>query len=644
METDGQTGTIRVETGSVLGGRYRLVARIGAGGMATIYRARDETLQRDVAVKVLHPHLAEDTVLQERFRVEARHAAALLHPNVVNVFDQGLADLPYIVMEHVDGPSLRDVLHAQGRLTPSQALGVLEPVCAALERAHGTGLVHRDIKPENVLLTPDGTPKVADFGIARAVAETTLTQTGTLVGSLHYMAPELLAGQEATPASDQYSLGVLLFELLTGRKAVTGDTPAAVAARHGRERIAAPSSLVSDVPRGLDRVVLRATAPEPGKRFADMAAMAQALRAAVPAGPQPVPLPIPGSNDDHSDTLVIPAAGQETVTVDAAKEVGKRHPTRRRSRRPLLLALAVALIATLGAGGAWVLWNYALAPLTAVPGVEGMSEAQAAALLDERGLQLDVSERVHRLEEPAGTILGQAPAEGAELRRGDSVQVIVSAGPEVVSMPGVIRMPAEEAVALLEGEGFHFTVRIDESWNDNIDAGLVAGQLPDPREPVEQGSPVVINVSLGIEQVTVPDLSGMDRAQAEAVLAEAQLAATFTEEWSDEVPEQDMVIRQSLDPGSEVDRDTEVAVTVSRGPRTIDMPNVRGKPIGDARSELEALHLQVRVVEQERPRIGPFRTGQFGRVEYQEPQPGESVRRGETVTLYTFSEAAEQDG
>src|SRR5688500_4904034 len=236
-EAAAPTGTGPITVGTVVSGRYRVVARLGAGGMATIYRAVDESLERDVAIKVLHPHLADDELLLKRFRAEARSAAGLLHPNIVNVFDQGVADLPFIVMEYVDGPSLRDVLHDRGRLTPREVLAIAEPVCNALARAHAAGLVHRDVKPENVLIAADGTVKVADFGIARAIADTSHTATGTLVGSVHYLAPELMQGATATDRSDQYALGVVIFELLTGRKPLPAETPMAVAMRSEERRV-----------------------------------------------------------------------------------------------------------------------------------------------------------------------------------------------------------------------------------------------------------------------------------------------------------------------------------------------------------------------------------------------------------------------
>ncbi|HWH32732.1 MAG TPA: protein kinase, partial [Egibacteraceae bacterium] len=296
-----EPGSPRTESlRDVLAGRYRLDARVGAGGMATIYRARDLTLDRDVAVKVLHPHLMDDDGLRERFRTEARHAARLLHPNIVNVFDTGdredpdglpagsPANLPWIVMEYVDGPSLRDVLRERERLSPREALSITEPVARALARAHGGGVVHRDIKPENVLIAADGTPKVADFGIARALAETSHTQTGTLIGSVHYMAPELVSGKPATAATDQYGLGVLLYELLTGTQPLPAESPMAIALRHAQEAIPPPSAVNPEVPAALDAVVARATAHAAEDRFPDMESFAAALRAAVPDGPEPV--------------------------------------------------------------------------------------------------------------------------------------------------------------------------------------------------------------------------------------------------------------------------------------------------------------------------------------------------------------------
>jgi eukaryotic-like serine/threonine-protein kinase len=657
---DSALGTGRGLLGQVLANRYRIVERIGAGGMATIYRGHDESLERDVAVKVLHGHLADDDGLQARFRTEARHAAGLLHPNIVNVFDQGVADLPYIVMEHVDGPSLREILLQRGLLTPAETLSVMDPVCQALARAHTAGVVHRDVKPENVLIGRDGAPKVADFGIARAVAETSHTQTGTLIGSVHYMAPELIDGQEATPASDQYAAGVLLFELLTGRKPLTADTPMAVAVRHTRERIPPAGEFASDIPKAVDRVILRATEPDPSRRFPDMLAMAAALRAAVPGGASPL---VVRRDGERGETLVIPPAAQETMSITAAADVATRQPKGRRRPAPPrgkapgrgrgrrgrsrlrtvgIVLLSLLLLGGAGAGAAWAVWNYVVAPVTEVPGLVGSTEAQAEATLADLGLVLVVDQQVHDLDAPAGEVLEQDPPAGTELRRGEEVEVVVSLGVADQTVPRVVGSPQDAAVELLEGSPYHYEVEIDEAHSDDVAAGQVISQVPEAGEDLAQRDTVTIVVSLGIEQVEVPDLSGMDRDEAAAALEDAGLRASFEETFSDEVPQAGRVIRQSTAAGQEADKGATVTVTVSRGPLTVDVPNVRGKSLAEGRAQVEAAGLRVRVEEQPRPRIGPFRQGQYGRVEEQVPSPGSRAQRGETVTLYTFSEAAER--
>jgi serine/threonine-protein kinase len=639
-----------IAVGSLLGGRYLLRSRIGAGGMATIYLARDESLERDVAVKVLHAHLADDAGLLARFRTEARHAAGLLHPNIVNVFDQGDADLPYIVMEYVDGPSLREVLTRRGRLAPGEAAAIVEPVCKALDRAHAGGLVHRDVKPENILIAPDGTPKVADFGIARAVAATSHTQTGTLIGSVHYMAPELVDGREASPVSDQYAVGVVLYELVTGRKPLPADSPMAVALRHARERIPAPSRAVEDVTKAFDRVVATATAPDPRKRYQRLAVLAAELRAAVPGGP--TPLRRPAAPDAGGATLVIPPQTDATVAVRdpepgrrrRAVEAARAHLPRSKVRRtglrritaPLIIGL---LVLGLSAGGGYTAWNYVVAPFRDVPDLSGLPLDEARWRLRGQGLSLAEQPGVHDLSVPAGAVLSQVPAPPARLRRGDRVAVVPSAGPASVPMPEVAGVTEAEARQRLAPDAF--AVVRHESFSDTVPAGVVVAQLPAPGADTKQGAEVIINVSRGVEPVTVPDLAGLGRDEAEARLAQARLQVAFTQEYSDELPEEGRVLGQSAAPGSTVAKNATVTVTVSAGPVTFEVPDVRGLALEEASQRLAEEDLRVRVVEQPRPRVGPFRRGQYGRVEEQVPERGEQVRRGDAVTLYVFTEAAD---
>lgn len=455
--------------------------------MATIYRARDVVLERDVAVKVIHAHLLDDEEIAGRFRREATHAAALVHPHIVTVLDQGADDLPYIVMELVDGPSLRQVLHERGRLSPPEALAVLLPVCAALARAHAAGIVHRDIKPENVLIARDGSPKVADFGIAHVGNATRRAVTGTLIGSVHYLAPELIQGREATPATDQYAVGVLAFELLTGRKPLEAETPTAVLARHAREPIPPPSALIQGIPAALDRAICRATALNPADRFPGIQRLAAALQAAVPSGPRPVDL--------HGDrTLIIPAAAQHTASLSVAGDLDqRREKSARRSAIPALLLLTLLLLA--GAVGLFQLLGGTIAADRIVPHLVGLSEEQARSTLSGPGLVLAEDPPEPSLEQPEGTVLSQQPLPGTRLRRGEAVRVVLSSGPRVVPMPRVLGMTEARARAALSRHAF--IVVLGES-PDDAPRGTVIAQIPDPGAPVREGAEIRIHVSMGV--------------------------------------------------------------------------------------------------------------------------------------------------
>jgi eukaryotic-like serine/threonine-protein kinase len=636
-----------IHVGALLSGRYRVTARLGAGGMATIYRATDESLERDVAIKVLHPHLADDESLLKRFRAEARAAAGLLHPNIVNVFDQGVAGLPFIVMEYVDGPSLRDVLTQRGRLTPAEVLAIAEPVGRALARAHAAGVIHRDVKPENVLIASDGTPKVADFGIARAIAETSHTATGTLVGSVHYMPPELMGGVEATARSDQYSFGVMLFELLTGRKPLPAETPMAVVMRHTKERIPSVRDFVHDAPAALDTVIGKATAVKPDKRYPDMLAVVSALDHAIPGGPQPVVI----TGHDHAPgehTLIIPVEAETTLTVERPPTKPRRRRRRggramvggpKRRRRSSAL-WAVALVLALAAGG-FSAWNWAIAPVQDVPQLVGLTDAAASAALAERGLELVVTGSAHDVDIPEGQVLAQDPPSTGTARRGGVVEVTMSAGPDDVELIDAVGEAGDAMAERLAGPPFHLDVRIVRAFHDTVPRGQVIRQRPGAGETVKQGSTVTLRVSRGIEQVDVPELEGSSRADAIVALEGVGLEAEFTEEYSDDVPEEGTVISQEIEAGTTVDKGTTVSMVVSKGPVTFKIDSYVGQGLEQARAALRALDLEVRVTEQARPRIGPFRQGSYGRVEAQVPEPGSTVKRGDTVHLYTFSAAAD---
>jgi len=480
------------------------------------------------------------------------------------------------------------------------------------------------------------------------------TQTGALVGSVHYLAPELVGGSDASPATDQYALGVLIFELLTGRKPLPGDSPMAIALRHAREPIPLPSTMAPDVGRDLDRVVSRATATDPRRRFPDLGALVVALRAAVPGGARPVEVTATGEAPEH--TLIIPPDAQDTLHAGAAANLAERgylpgmgqrkQRAHRRSRhvkaenpRQRLVAVVAVVLLLLGGGG-FLIWDQVLAPVRQIPELLGRNEADAQAALEDLGLELVLTDSTSSVDVPQGDVAVQEPPPGAGLRKGGMVTIALSSGPAAVTMPEVFELPRDQAVALLEDEPYFFNVRVDEDWGP-VPAGQVQAQAPAAEDPLRQGADVIVNISRGIEQVQVPDLVGLPRVEAEALLAQNKLVGAFVEEYSDEQPTVDLVLGQSIPAATELDRDSTVEIVLSGGPLTFKAPNLRGRGISAARAALAEEGLESVVHGVPRPSIGPFRRGEYGLVEEQAPAPGQTVRRGDTIDLYTFSEAAD---
>jgi eukaryotic-like serine/threonine-protein kinase len=662
-------------TRSLLGGRYRLIRAIARGGMATVYRARDEVLEREVAVKVLHPDLADDRLFVDRFLREARAAAALAHPNVVAVYDWGEdGEDSYLVMERVDGPSLRSVLNERGRLHAAEAAAVLAPVSRGIAAAHARGIVHRDVKPENILISADGIVKVTDFGLARAASVTTRTfAPGSLVGSPHYLSPEAVRDDPLSPASDVYALGIVLYELVVGRPPFEAESPYATAVRHTRERVPAPSAQV-DVPPEVDAIVAQATQPEPVDRYVDADGFAAALRAALPPGE------LPALDDDHR-TLIIPPNSSETLiprrvtrrspapppppppeeaatpesttamapatevapmpsevpdagghdegppvdAVDEDEDAGA--PPARRGRRRARLLLIVLLILGALAGGAFLAWSTLVAPVVDIPEVVGSDVGDAASELRAAGFDPVVSDRVeYRLDVPEGQVLAQDPT--GEARIGTPVTLLVSAGPRPVEIPDVVGDPEGESVATLEALGLEVTT--DSTHDEDVPAGTVLSTDPEAGAESREGETVAVVVSAGPRPIEVPDVRGQGRDQAAANLQELGLEPTVVSEAYHESAPEGSVIGQSPGPGEVLHRGDAVELTVSLGPEPFEMPDVRGSERDDAVGALEELGLEVEVREVR----GLFRTS--GEVAEQEPEPETTVRRGQRVTIYVW--------
>jgi serine/threonine-protein kinase len=475
----------------LLGGRYALGEVLGRGGMAEVHAGTDTRLGRPVAVKVLRADLARDPAFQSRFRREAQAAASLDGPNVVAVYDTGEDErgVPWIVMERVEGRTLREVLTSEGRLLPQRALEIAVDVCSALEVAHRAGIVHRDIKPGNVMLTPAGEVKVMDFGIARAAAgsESTMTQTEAVIGTAAYLSPEQARGEHVDARSDLYSLGCLLFELLTGAPPFVGDSAVAVAYQHVREAPVPPSTYVAGLPPDVDAIVLTAMAKNPEHRYDDADAMREDLLRA--AAGQPV--------------LATPAAPEEAAEVTAASAATS-------STRVLWVAYAaVALLVAIGSG---VLMNALLgngsSDLIKPPTVVGLGQQSAIDQLVAAGLHVEKVTGVFATQ-PAGTVVAQSPDKNFFVRRGGSVDLTVSRGPEQTTVPYVVGRTLDEATADLRAMKLLLTTT---SRNGNFPAGQVIDAVPRPGTVVNARTKIALVVASG--KVTVPDVRGLDEQAA----------------------------------------------------------------------------------------------------------------------------------
>ena len=633
-------------TGRLLDGRYRVGRRIARGGMASVYEATDTRLDRTVAVKVMHPGLGDDDEFAARFVREAHAAARLSHPHVVAVFDQGNDDgVVFLAMEMVVGHTLRDTITRESPMPPARALALLEPVLGALAAAHRAGLVHRDVKPENVLIAEDGRIKVADFGLAKAVsADTQHTATGgVLIGTLSYLAPELVVEGRADERADVYAAGVVLFELLTGRKPHEGESPIQVAWKHVHEDVPAPSSLVPGIPAYIDALVARATARDRGQRPADAGVLLHHVRRvslALADGlsedadltddlrPRPVPeteqtraVPLlPGDTGELTapfavlapDELPGPRGTSPTTRVpmldtdadhdpyddedpDDPADVGvrsvrAREPRSRRGARLLLLALVLAV--AVGGGAYWFGW----ARYTHVPAVISLSESAATDRLEAAGLGVESGDPAYSETVPKGEVISTDPGAGERIPDGNSVTLTVSLGPERYELPRLSGKPLAQAEKALE-EVKASVGRTTERWSEKIAAGSVIRTVPAAGKVVAPGANVEIVVSKGRRPIAVGDWVGKDLDAAEAALEKRGLVAEVAEEqFSDDVAK-GVVISQTPREGT-LFRGDKVSLVVSKGPEMVEIPGgLRGAGVEEAVAKLEAAGFEVELKE-----------------------------------------------
>jgi beta-lactam-binding protein with PASTA domain/serine/threonine protein kinase len=694
---------------TLVDGRYLIRFRLASGGMSTVYVATDQRLERDVALKVLHPHMAGDPQFLDRLGREAKAAARLSHPHVVGVLDQGEdGRIAYLVMEYIKGHTLRDVIKDKGALSPRLALALIDPVVEGLGAAHAAGMIHRDIKPENVLIADDGRIKLGDFGLARAIS--TSTSTGALIGTVAYLSPELVLGKQADARSDIYSVGIMLYEMLTGSQPFDGEVPIQVAYQHVNSTVGAPSALVPGLAGELDELVQWCTANDPDKRPVDGNALLSELRhirtnlsdaeldlqppaahrstlpaAAVPALPAEGQAGAAGAAEAESRTEVIGSVQQPTEIISRGSNpttvmsAGQRRPAygplsapgdtpypgpdnyadegagalaapgkraqrkqerdeeKARSRaaatpvrslhegnprrRGLLWILVLVIVAMLAAGAGWFFGMGPGSPGT-IPELANRTVAEAQQLLRTAGFQSTTKDVFDDAVSP-GLVVGSEPAAGQVVRKFQTVSLAVSKGPELFPLPELTGKTLDEAKTALNRAGMALG-QITETYDETAAAGTVLGQAPPGGTPARHGTPVNLTVSKGPQPIPVPDVRGQEQGAAVKALEAAGLKAVVAPETVNDrqVPKGAVVAQDPA--GGNLSRGGTVTLTISKGPKLVDVPSFIGRQSSEARKALEQLGFKVEVNNI----LGGF----FGTVRDQEPV-NTRVPEGSVITL-----------
>ena len=558
--------------GKVLNNRYEIIKKIGVGGMATVYKARCNVLNRYVAVKVLREEFITDEEFIKRFNVEAQAAASLTHPNIVSIYDVANdGNIYYIVMELIKGKTLKEIIDTDGVLSWKWSVNIATQIAQALEVAHRNNIIHRDIKPHNIIITEDGIAKVTDFGIAKAVSNSTITAFGATIGSVHYFSPEHAKGGYTDAKSDIYSLGVVLYEMLTGKVPFDADTPVSIALKHMQEEAIEPIKLNPNIPQSLNDIIMKAMKKEPSERYMSATEMLEDLREVV-KNPE-------GDFVRMADDVTI-ARTQRVPTINSntgetlKKDEEFKEAEEKKSffskKRGLKITLIVVLIIALFIGAIFAgysILNASKPKEVKIPNLVGMTQEEAQSTLLGLNLKYKVTEERFDDEVEADVIIQQNPKyiENFNVLEESTVEVIVSKGKEIVEMPSVVGKKREEAEQQLKDLGLK--VGIVEENNDKVEAGYVIKQEPVEGEEIAGKSTVKIYVSKGVKMVTVPNLIGKSLEEAEKLIkgAELTLEAVITE--TDTTKNDNTIIKQTLEASKEVEVGTEITITVNSLPQ-----------------------------------------------------------------------------
>jgi beta-lactam-binding protein with PASTA domain/tRNA A-37 threonylcarbamoyl transferase component Bud32 len=623
-------------------GRYRIVRKLGSGGMANVYLAEDEDLGRRVAIKILNERYANDDLFIERFRREAKSAAALSHPNIVSVYDRGEAEgTYYIAMEVIEGRSLKELIMTRGPLPIAQALAYTHEILDALRFAHRHGIIHRDIKPHNILIGER--LKVTDFGIARAGASQ-MTEAGSIMGTAQYLSPEQARGAPVTASSDLYSAGIVLYEMLTGKVPFSGDSAIEIAMKHLNDPPKPPSKIRPEIPDELDAVVLRALSKNPEDRYQTAEEFSEDLHR-VEAG-----LPLAPETSEAATALLAGAAlvgdggSTEVLAGTAVTTPGGRPPTTRRPpppygpgyydepprkrRRWAPWLLVLLLLAAAGIAG-WYVFSQIQDQLAAnepvaVPNVEGLKEEAAVTLIENAGLDPEV-QRAANPDAEKDRVFDQNPDPGTRIQKGDRVTLLVSTGPPKTSVPDVVGMNYGDAVQALNDVNLKATKH--EVFSPKP-VGKVISQDPPAGEQVVEGTEIVLDVSRGAKQVAVPNVVGMSEDDAKTTLEQAGFQVSSTSAPADSTPE-GIVSDQSPDGGTPATKGSTVTITVSSGPSTTTVPDEVGQDKQVAIDDLKANGFKVDV---QNVACGDPNQGNI--VQDQDPAGGSDAPSGSTVAIF----------
>ena len=624
--------------------RYRVTRRLARGGMATVYVAQDERLDRPVALKVMHPHLADSDAFVERFRREARSAARIVHPGVVSVFDQGIVTgQGFLVMELIDGTNLRQLLRAQGAFTIPQALRYTADTLEALRAAHRVGVIHRDIKPENILVPTDGPAKVTDFGLARAASEVSMSSTGNMLGTVAYIAPEIATTAEADARSDISSVGIMLYEMLTGAVPWAGESPLQIASHHVSDNVPSPSAAQPWIPREIDDLVAALTARESANRPADASDAIDLVARAAAA----IPSDLANRRADVApeerhraletgalNTEIMPAQFTRPLPAPASSSVALVHtsgatqvaaaasPPKKSARAAAWIVLVVLLLVVAGVGGHWWWTEYGPGSYLTMPETTGRTLTDVQADLDALGLHTQVEEEFSD-DVDTGSVTRSDPEGGSSVHKRAEVQLYVSKGVDMKTVPELTGKSQDEAQRSLTEAGLTVGA-ITDAYSEDVPQGQVISQSVAAGTSLAHDSAVDIVLSKGRQPLTVPTLSGLSASAAKSAIEDLGLVAAPTDAYSDTVAEGQVISQQTRE-GSTLHRGDSVAYTVSKGPEKVAIPDVVGLQREEARSRLESAGFTVK----EEAVLGGF----FGTVRSSDPAAGTMTKKGSTVTI-----------